>query len=179
MKWFLTFFIILLTGCSGLPSTMRGKAFSNISLATVNANPAVYQNKSFRWGGTIINVANEKDSSQVQILYYPLSRYGSPLTDRTTQGRFAITSAKFLDPAIFKEGVEVTVTGILSGEIKQQIGKKALTLPLLEVEKIHIWSDYNRRDDRYYPQQYYYPSYHFNPFYRHDHFYGHRFGHFY
>ena len=179
MKWLLASLILLLTGCSGLPSTMRDSSYLNINLATVKANIATYQNKPLRWGGTIINVVNEKDSSQIQVLYYPLSRYGSPRTDRTTEGRFAITSSKFLDPAIFKEGLEITVTGVLSGEIKQQIGKKLLTLPLLTVEKIHIWSDYNRVDDRYYPQHYYYPSYHFNPFYRHDYFYNRHYGHFY
>lgn len=120
MKWFLIALFFLLSGCSGLPKPMQSNSYSNLSLSTVQANIPSYLNSSFRWGGTIINVTNKKDSSQIQILFYPISRYGQPLTNKKTEGRFAVTSPQFLDPAIYKEGTEVTVTGSLTGEIKQK-----------------------------------------------------------
>jgi len=173
MKWFFIALILLLNGCSGLPKAMRDTSYSNIHLSVVKTDIASYINTPFRWGGTIINVLNEKDSSQIQLLYYPIGRYGRPLTDRKTAGRFAITSPLFLDPAIYKEGTEITVTGILSGEIKQKIGKKTLTLPLLKLEQVHIWPDYQEIDNRYYRyppfRPYYYPYYRYSPYY--DYFY--------
>jgi len=151
---------------------MRGNTYSNLHLSTVQSNIANYQNQAFRWGGTVINVVNEKDSSQIQLLFYPINRYGRPQTDRKTEGRFAITSPLFLDPAIYKEGTEITVTGILSGEIKQQIGKKTLTLPLLTLENIHIWPELQQIDNRVYlypHPPYYFPYYRYNNYYRyHD-----------
>jgi len=171
MKWFLIVLFFLLNGCSGLPKTMRSSSYSNLNLSTVKAKIPSYLNSSFRWGGTIINVTNEKDSSQIQILFYPISRYGQPQTNRKTEGRFAITSPKFLDPAIYKEGSKVTVTGSLTGEIKQKIGEKVLTLPLLSLDNIHLWPDnqqVNNRVYRYpYPlvYPYYYPYRRYNSYF--------------
>jgi outer membrane lipoprotein len=170
MKWFIASLILLLSGCSGLPTVMRDTSYSNTRLSAVKMDISAYQNMSFRWGGTVINVINKKDSSQIQVLYYPISRYGRPLTDRKTEGRFVITSPQFLDPAIFKEGTAITVTGVLSGEIKQQVGEKTLTLPLLTIDNIHIWTDYSQTDDGFYPRHYYYPYYRYDPFYNHFHY---------
>ncbi len=172
MKWFLISLLFFLNACSGLPKTMRGNSYSSLNLNTVKTNLANYQNTSFRWGGTIINVTNEKDSSQIQALFYPLSHYGRPLTDRKAEGRFAISSPLFLDPVIYKEGLEITVTGILSGKIEQQIGKKILSLPLLRMENIHIWPAQQQTDNRIYPYPLFYPYYF--PYHRHNGYYYHR-----
>ena len=169
MKWFLISLLLFLNACSGLPKTMRGNSYSSLNLSTVKTNLASYQNTSFRWGGAIINVTNEKDSSQIQALFYPLSRYGRPLTDRKTEGRFAISSPLFLDPAVYKEGTEITVTGILSGEIEQQIGKRSLSLPLLRMENLHIWSAQQQTANRIYPyppfSPYYFPYHRYNRYF--------------
>ncbi len=170
MKWFLISLLLFLSGCSSLPKTMQGNSYSSLNLAAVKTNIARYKNSSFRWGGTIISVINEKDSSQIQILFHPLSSSGRPLTDKKTEGRFAITSPLFLDPAIYKQGMSITVTGVLSGEVKQQIGEKTLTIPLLSMENIHIWKKSQLENDRFYPYSYpiCYPPYfyhRFNSFY--------------
>lgn len=175
MKWFLISLLLFLNACSGLPKTMGGNSYSSLSLLTVKANIPSHINSHFRWGGTVINVVNEKDASQIQFLFYPLSRYGRPQTDQQTEGRFAITSPQFLDPAIYKEGVEITVTGILSGKLQQKIGNKTLQLPLLSLENIHIWPEYQQQGDRFYSSPYgafspYYYPYHRYPSF-HDYYY--------
>lgn len=171
IRWFLAFLIITLSACSSLPSPMRNIPYTNIGFNEVKTNIASFHNMPFRWGGRIINVTNEESFSQAQLLFFPLNRYDRPNTNRETQGRFAITRAQFLDPAIYKEGTEVTVTGILSGEIKQLIGKKMLTLPLLKIDHIHTWPDRSSYDDRFYYSPY--SSYSHYPFHRRDfYFYG-------
>jgi len=150
---------------------MRDNSYATTHLSLVKTNITAYKDMPLRWGGTIINVVNEKDSSQIQALFYPINSYGRPRVDRKTEGRFAMTSLEFLDPAIFKEGTEFTVTGILSGEVQQQIGKKTLNLPLLTIEQIHLWPAQQQLDDRFYPYpRYYYPYYRYGPYY-HDYYY--------
>lgn len=169
MKWFLVSLILFLNGCSGLPAKMRGDSYSNVHLSVVKTKLAAYKDMSIRWGGTIVSVVNEKDSSQLQVLFYPIGRYGRPLVDRETEGRFAIGSHLFLDPAIYKEGTEVTVVGVLTGEMEQKVGNKILNLPLLVAEHIHIWPDYRRVDDRVY---FYPPLYpHYYPYFQHGSYY--------
>ncbi|MCK5829075.1 MAG: Slp family lipoprotein [Methylococcales bacterium] len=168
-NWSLAFLYLFLSACSSLPSPMRNLPYTNIDFKEVKTNSASFQNKPFRWGGKIIAVTNEESSSQAQLLYYPLNRYGRLKTNKEAQGRFAITRTQLLDPAIYKEGTEVTVTGILTGEIKQKVGKKTLTLPLLKINHIHIWPKYQRIDDRFY--YYPYSPYSAFPYYRHDFYY--------
>lgn len=165
MKWILAFLFLALSACSGLPRVMRDSPYIEVQLSSVVKNIAAYKEMPFRWGGTIINIKNTEKSSQAQILFYPLNRYGRPRTDRKTEGRFAITSTQFLDPAIYKEGAEITITGILFDEIKQKIGEKTLTLPLISVEQIHLWPKTQRNNDMYYPYYYRHPHYYFSHHY--------------
>jgi len=148
---------------------MRDNSYATTHLSLVKTNITAYKDMPLRWGGTIINVVNEKDSSQIQALFYPINSYGRPRVDRKTEGRFAMTSLEFLDPAIFKEGTEFTVTGILSGEVQQQIGKKTLNLPLLTMEQVHLWPAQQQQDDRFYPYRpyphYYYLYHRYYPYY--------------
>jgi len=50
------------------------------------------------WGGTVLNVSNLADSTQVEILAYPIDRRQRPLTSRTAQGRFLALFDGFVEP---------------------------------------------------------------------------------
>lgn len=165
MKWFLVLLTLLLSACSGLPPVMRDKSYANIHLSVVNTDISRYQNTRVRWGGTIISVVNEKNSSQIQALFYPVGSYGRPLVDRKTEGRYAMSTPLFLDPAIYKEGTEITVTGVISGQIQQQVGKKTLALPLLTIDNIHIWPLRQQQEGGFYPYPRYYYPYYYNPYF--------------
>jgi outer membrane lipoprotein len=150
---------------------MRNVTFHDVQLSEVSTNISAYKGQTLRWGGSIINVTNSKNKSQAQILFYPLNFYGKPQTGRESQGRFVINSTKFLDPAIYKEGNEITVTGILASKITQKIGEKNLTLPLLDIDHIHLWPKLQPIDDGYYRH---YP-YHFNDSFYYNSFYPYRY----
>lgn len=173
MRWFhFSIALIFLNGCSGLPKAIKNEPYTDVGLNTVKADFASYMKMPLRWGGKIINVTNKEDLSQVQLLFYPLNGFGRPQITVETEGRFMMSANKFLDPAVYKEGVEVTVLGILTGKIKQQVGEKTLILPLLSIKHIHLWPNRRQYDNDYYLQSpdynpYYFPRSH----YRHDYYY--------
>lgn len=171
MKWIIAPIIIFLSSCSGLPKVMQNTPYTDLSLSVVKTNISAYKDKPFRWGGKVINVINKENISQIQILFHPLDYYGRPRTTIPTEGRFAISSTQFLDPAVYKKDTEITVSGVLTGEIKQQIGEKTLVLPLLSVQNIHLWPKLQQYNDRYYPYYPYYPFYNYyypyHPYNRH------------
>ena len=171
MRWLLfSIALIFLNGCSGLPKAMKNEPYKDVGLNTVKADFASYMEMPLRWGGKIINVTNKENLSQVQLLFYPLNRLGRPSITVKTEGRFMISANEFLDPAVYKEGVEVTVLGVLTGKIKQQVGEKILTLPVLSIKHIHLWPDRRQYDDNgyyYLRSPYYFPRSH----YRHDYYY--------
>ena len=173
-KRLLSLFFVLLGACSALPPVMRDTPYTEAGLAAVNSNIAAYQEMPFRWGGTIIDVTTTEHSSQAQLLFYPLNAFGRPNVDREAKGRFSISSSQFLDPAIFTKDTEITVTGTLTGEIKQIVGEKTLTIPLLSVEHIHLWPKRQSYDHRYYNNYPFFshnPRYFYHPHFRYDFYY--------
>ncbi|NOQ35034.1 MAG: hypothetical protein GQ569_03970 [Methylococcaceae bacterium] len=168
MKYSLLLAILLfLTACSNLSPAIKNAPKMNLKLEQVQQNASYYEGSPVRWGGTIIEVENNNDSSRIQILSYPLNYYGRPQLAKKQGGRFIIQSKKFLDPAVYKKDAEITVAGILYGKIEQLVGKKILKLPLITVKETYLWpvyQNYNHFD--YYNYGYYRPYYRYRYGYR-------------
>jgi outer membrane lipoprotein len=142
MKRCLLLFILLLNACSTLPPAISDPPLYDLSYLEATQNINKYKNAPVRWGGVIVDVANEQSRSLVQILSYPLNSQGRPTTDQPHQGRFVITTPAFLDPAVYKKDTSITVAGTLMGDIERTVDKKSLSLPLLTITDMHLWPDY-------------------------------------
>jgi outer membrane lipoprotein len=133
---------VFLSACAGLPAAVKNVPVSNLSYKQVSADPNNYKDTPVRWGGVIIDVENEENQTLVQVLSYPLDYSGRPRTTKQSEGRFVVKSAEFLDPAVYKKDREITVAGVLEGDIERKIGKKTVRLPLLSSTAIYLWPVY-------------------------------------
>jgi outer membrane lipoprotein len=161
MKPLLLLLSILISACSSMPTVLKNAPAVDVNLGEVLGNANRYRGTPVRWGGTIIEVENEADVTEIQVLYYPLDKSGRPRLDKKTQGRFIVQSPNFLDPAIYKKDSEITVTGNIKGEVERSIGKKMLALPLVEIGNIYLWPEEDYRDVYYGPYMGYYPYYYY------------------
>jgi outer membrane lipoprotein len=159
MRQYLLAFCLLLNACSSLPPAISSPPLFDISYSQAIRDIAKYKNAPVRWGGVIIDVENEQNFSLVQVLYYPLNGDGSPQTDQLNEGRFLIKSPEFLDPAIYTKDTEITVAGVLTGDLERTIGKKVMRLPLISATTIYRWPVYVH--DNYYDGF----GYGYNPYY--------------
>ena len=159
--------LLFLGACGSMPPVIRDFSAVDMPYQLVSQNTDSYQGTPIRWGGTVIEVENETDSSLVQILYYPLDRDGFPQTNHTGEGRFAVRTSDFLDPAILIRNSKVTVIGTLSGGIERLVGNKLIRIPLISSEAIYLWpKDYGSTRTYGYPYGYYpYPYSGYNPFF--------------
>lgn len=143
MKRHLLLLYLLLSACSTLPSAIEDAPLYDISYSQAIQNISNYKEAPVRWGGVIIDVENEQNFSLVQVLYYPLNSYGRPRLDEPNEGRFLIKSTEFLDPAVYAKDKEITVAGLLKGDMERTIGKKIMRLPLISATVIHLWPTYD------------------------------------
>jgi outer membrane lipoprotein len=134
--------ISLLSACSNLPPAIEDPPLYDISYSEATRNIGHFKDAPVRWGGVVIDVENEQNFSLVQVLYYPLNSYGRPVTDKANEGRFAIKSSEFLDPAVYAKDTEITVAGTLKGDIERKVGNKTLRLPLISSTVLHLWPAY-------------------------------------
>jgi outer membrane lipoprotein len=150
MKFHLPVFCLLFLGaCTSMPPVIKDFSAVDIPYQLISQDINSYQDAPIRWGGKIINVENETDISLVQVLFYPLDRNGYPQTNEVSEGRFAIETSDFLDPAIFTVETIITVVGTVKGEIDRIVGKKNIRIPLVSAEAMHLWRE-DYRGDRYY-----------------------------
>jgi outer membrane lipoprotein len=145
MKIYFLIACFALTACSSLPPAIQKPPAYDLSYQEVLTNFAKYKNAQVRWGGTIVQVENEPSFSAIQVLLYPLGRYGRPDLDEPQQGRFVIKSQEFLDPAVYKKDTAITIAGVLEGDTERTIGNKTLRIPLVAAKQIHLWQqqEYN------------------------------------
>jgi outer membrane lipoprotein len=100
-------------------------------------------NKKVVWGGMIVDTRNFKDSSQIELLNYPLDSNGEPIRSAQAQGRFIIKVNGFLDPAQYNSGRWLSALGIVRPSEAGKIGDVSYQYPVMQAEQVHIWSEYS------------------------------------
>ncbi len=109
----------------------------------------------------LIDVKNDTSETTLQLLAFPLNYYGRPNLNSPPLGRFLVKSNDFLDPAIYINSSELTVSGRLIDVNTRKVGQKVLSLPVLELQQIYLWPKYrsNYCDDSPYDNSYQYGGY--------------------
>ena len=146
MKPYLFLSCLLLGACTNMPQAMRDAPVVDISYTQVSQNIDSHKDVLVRWGGVIIDVENAENFSLVQALFYPLNYSSHPRLDKPNEGRFVIKSTGFLDPMIYAKGREITVVGILHGDIERTVGRKVIQVPLMLSTATHVWPEYYHKD---------------------------------
>jgi len=133
---------LALAGCAAdAPLAIRQAPSDNPALAAARADPATYQGRRVRWGGTIARVENLPESTRVEVVARPLFGYGEPESGDLSDGRFIAEVPAFLDPKIYAEGRAFTVSGTLEGDERGTIGKMPYRFPRVKVEAYHLWPE--------------------------------------
>lgn len=99
--------------------------------------------ESVLWGGIIINTSNLTDSTQIEVMGYPLDRRQRPIKSRDAQGRFLIKHKEFLEPLDYAAGRSITVLGRLQDVVSGSVGEATYQYPALQSESLHLWSPYD------------------------------------
>lgn len=145
--------ILLVSGCAHVISKdLRAEADPTLSFAQVFRDPNAYKGKTVVWGGEIVQITNQKDGSTlVEVLERHLDWRGDPEATSPSEGRFLVSSEKYLDPYIYRSGRRITVAGEILGEKTKVLGEMDYRYPLLSSKQTYLWPVYN-----YAPSPYYY-----------------------
>lgn len=92
------------------------------------------------WGGVVIVSTNFKDSTQIEILAYPLHSNHRPDREQAPLGRFLAVHAGYLETTDYAQGRLITVKGTLAGKRAGQVGEAEYTYPVVNITQLHLWS---------------------------------------
>lgn len=129
---------MLLGACATAPEFNLAGVDRTLTPAGVT-DLAAARDKRVLWGGLILGGRNLKDSTQLEVLAYPLDSDGRPDADAATLGRFLLVRAGYLEKLDYAPGRQLTAVGPVTELVKARIGEADYQYPLMRAEQLHLW----------------------------------------
>lgn len=147
---------MLLSGCAHYISEDSLRLVNQaVPFSALKENPGKYIDSYLLVGGKIAKVTNNKEGGEIEVVQIPLDSNGRPLGDfRNSEGRFLAQIGGFVDPAIYEEGLIVSMVGQVKREKVQPLDAASYTYPLLAIRELHLW-----QPSELYPAYQSYPPY--------------------
>ncbi len=149
---------VSLSACATAPQGIRTPIEGPTVLAAVQ-NADRYAGERVRWGGTIVEVENQRTETWIQIVARRLQRGGRPIDSSTTTGRFFAQVPGFVEPEEYQRGREITVVGTLTQGVTRNIGKYPYQFPVVQIDDLYLWAPLPDYDP------YFHSPYFWGPFY--------------
>ena len=129
--------MITLSGCAtpvfkDAPTTMP-------TALAVADEPERYHDTAVVWGGRIIAVENLRDTTQIQVVAYPLDRAQRPEINESSRGRFVVVLPGYVEAMDYPAGRWLSVRGRIAGSEVHRIDEHDVLHPLLRSDEIHLW----------------------------------------
>ncbi len=128
----------LLGGCA-TPVFKDVAQHVDIAATDVQQAPERYAGAEIVWGGRIVGVENREDTTEVEVVSYPLDRDQQPLTDAPTQGRFLLVLPGYVEAFDYPVGRHLSVHGQLAGTRVGRVQDHEYVFPLVRAREVHVW----------------------------------------
>jgi outer membrane lipoprotein len=112
----------------------------SVTPAVAAADPS-HVGERVAWGGTLVEARNLADSTELEMIGYPLDACGRPRTSDGAVGRFIIVRAGYLEIAQLQAGQPITATGTILATREGQVGDAFYRFPLLADPNPRVWPD--------------------------------------
>jgi outer membrane lipoprotein len=138
-KLYILVVISLITGCATTAVFDTTGVDKSVTPHTVVNGPGD-KGTTVLWGGTILSIKNLEDSTELEVLAYPLNTYHRPIIDSTPLGRFIIVHKGYLEPTTYAEGRSITALGKVAGTREGNVGDSKYTYAVMDSEQLQLWS---------------------------------------
>jgi len=92
-------------------------------------------------GGTIVQTLPKPKETEIEVVQKQVSSSGEPYLTDQSEGRYLVVVDRFLDPAIFRPGRDITVAGKVRGSALRRLGEIDYRYPLITAVELHLWSE--------------------------------------
>jgi outer membrane lipoprotein len=107
--------------------------------ADVARQPENYHDADVVWGGKILDVRNRTDTTEIQVVAYPLDRAQRPDQAGPTQGRFIFSLPGYVEALDYPTGRFVTLRGRVTGTRVGRVDDHDHVFPLVDRVTVHLW----------------------------------------
>ena len=129
----------LLAACSNGPRLDTTGVDPHVTPSQAATNPAALLGRRILWAGVIVHGDNQRDSSVLEVLAYPLRFNNRHDTSATPLGRFLIEQRGYLETVDYAPGRAVTVVGALNGLRTGKVGEAEYRYPVVVAPQLRLW----------------------------------------
>ena len=131
---------MFLAACATSPNFDTAGIDTSLTPQLAVAGNQATQGEPVLWGGVVINSTNLKDSTQLEILAYPLDSNQRPNRQQEPLGRFLAVHEGYLETTDYAAGRLITVRGSLAGKRSGYVGEAEYIYPVVNNTQLHLWS---------------------------------------
>lgn len=135
------FISLAFSGCASPPFNLEGADLKTVPQQTLDDSSSL--NKRVVWGGLIVGTQNDKDTSTIEVLSYPLDSNSEPQRSAKAQGRFMIKQEGYVEPATYVSGRWISAIGTVAGKEEGKVGNADYTYPVIKSENTYLWPEYS------------------------------------
>lgn len=150
--------IFFIASCAPFSNHILNQVDPTLAFSAVQKDPSAHLGRTVLWGGIILETLNHSHETIIKVRQTDLDYQTRPTNLDRSQGRFLIQYIGFLDPAIYKEGREITVAGQVTGKEALPLGNFLYTYPVVAAKEIHLW-------EILIPYRPIYPPWYYGPYY--------------
>jgi outer membrane lipoprotein len=126
---------------TGISRQLLDEAGIPVLFEDLLSNPREYRGRVVVLGGYILEIQNEPGGSVLTVLQAPLDWRNKPKSPDLSQGRFFVTTKKFLDPEVYAKDRRITVGGLVVGAREQSVGEGTYRFPTIEAQELQLWPE--------------------------------------
>jgi outer membrane lipoprotein len=134
--------VLLLGACAPVISPqLMEQVDRNLTYGSLTSRPEEAKDKIVLLGGTIVQTVPKPEETEIEVVQKQISSSGEPYLTDKSEGRYLVVVKRFLDPAIYRSGRDITVAGEVQGSVLRRLGEIDYRYPVIAALELHLWKE--------------------------------------
>ncbi|MCG6534361.1 MAG: Slp family lipoprotein [Syntrophales bacterium LBB04] len=152
--------VMMLSACAPVISPqLMERVDRNLTYGSLASRPDEANGKIVLLGGTIVQTVPKPHETEIEVVQKQVSSSGEPYLTDQSEGRYLVVVNRFLDPAIYRSGRDITVVGEVQGSVLRRLGEIDYRYPVIAALEIYLWKELFSPQGYPYPYPFGYPYY--------------------
>jgi len=136
-----TLFLVLNACAPVISPQLMEQVDRNLTYGSLASRPDEAKGKIVLLGGTVVQTVPKSKETEIEVVQKQVSSSGEPYLTDKSEGRYLVVVDRFLDPAIYRPGRDITIAGKVQGSVLRRLGEIEYRYPVIAALEIYLWKE--------------------------------------